>query len=241
MTNYSRSVLKSNGPHRSKNLPVKFGFSLKSTSTNIVKKLPSQRCPQPFLIPLFNFSHKRLTFAFTPEIEYTLGFDQRIAHSGLHAETGAFPPRPQRGFVPPAKFLLVRHAFIYIHFPVLCDPPLSATALSQTIFHRVFQLLAQMAHVCFHERKCVHTRLSEKNRTQGHTRRNRWYLGWGWYHYSRSVPHVHKPPRAGCQNGVLCRFWVLAGCTPEECGEPSEQRCAYARRCSEASRPRWAA
>ena len=29
MTNYSRSVLKSNGFHRSKNLPVKFDFSLK--------------------------------------------------------------------------------------------------------------------------------------------------------------------------------------------------------------------
>jgi len=63
----------------------------------------------------------------------------------------------------------------------------------------------------------------------------------GWYHYPRSVPHVHEHPRAGCQNGVFCRFWVLAGGTPEERREPSEQRCAYARRCSEASRPRRAA
>ena len=54
-----------------------------------------------------------------------------------------------------------------------------ATTLFQTTFHRIFQLLAQMAHVCFHERKRVHTRLSEKNRTQGHTRRNRWCFGWG--------------------------------------------------------------
>ena len=36
-----------------------------------------------------------------------------------------------------------------------------------------FQLLSQMAHVCFHRRKWVHTRLSEKDRTQQHTRRNR--------------------------------------------------------------------
>ena len=43
---------------------------------------------QPFLIPLFNFSHKRPTFAFTDESEYTLGFAQRIAHKGLHGETG---------------------------------------------------------------------------------------------------------------------------------------------------------
>ena len=33
----------------------------------------------------------------------------------------------------------------------------------------------------------------------------------GWYHYPRSVPHVHEHPRAGCQNGVLCRFGILAG------------------------------
>ena len=82
-------------------------------------------------------------------------------------------PRPQRGIVPPAKFLLFHHAFIYIHFPVLCEPPLSATALSQTIFHRVFQLLPQTAYVRFHRQKQVHTRLCSKNRTQGHTRRNR--------------------------------------------------------------------
>ena len=49
----------------------------------------------------------------------------------------------------------------------------TATTLFQTAFHRFFQLLAQMAHVRFHERKGVHTRLSEKNRTQRHTRRNR--------------------------------------------------------------------
>ena len=42
-------VLKSNGLHRPENLPVKFGFSPKSTSTNIAKKLPLQRCFKPLL------------------------------------------------------------------------------------------------------------------------------------------------------------------------------------------------
>ena len=82
-------VLKSNGPHCSKNLPVKFGFSSKTVPANIAKKLPPQRCSQPFLIPLFNFSHKRPTFAFTSKSGYTLTFANRIAHSGLHGETGA--------------------------------------------------------------------------------------------------------------------------------------------------------
>ena len=61
------------------------------------------------------------------------------------------------------------------------------------------------------------------------------------YHYPRSVPHVHKHPRAGYQNGVLCRFWALVEGAPEDRRRPAGQRCAYACRCSEASRPRWAA
>ena len=81
-------VLKSNGLRHPKNLPVKFGFSPIDTPANIAKKLPPQRCSKPFLIPIFNFSHKRPTFAFTSESGYTLGFAQRIAHNGSHAETG---------------------------------------------------------------------------------------------------------------------------------------------------------
>ena len=88
MTNYSRSVLKSNGLRHSKNLPVKFVFSLKTVPANIAKKLPPQRCFKPLFIPVFNFSCKWPTFAFTGESGYTLGFRRRIAHSGLHGETG---------------------------------------------------------------------------------------------------------------------------------------------------------
>ena len=81
-------VLKSNGPHCSKNLPVKFDFSSKTVPANIAKKLPSQRCSKPLFIASFNFSHKRLTLAFTGESGYTLGFRRKIAHKGTHGETG---------------------------------------------------------------------------------------------------------------------------------------------------------
>ena len=134
-------VLKSNGLRHPKNLPVKFGFSPKTVSANAAQKLPLQRCFKPFLIPLFNFAHKRPTFAFTDESGYTLGFAQRIAHKGLHAETGG---------VSDGGGITTLGAF--------------------------------------------------------HTFR--------------------KPCAARCQNGKLCRFWVLTGCTPEECREPSGQRCA---------------
>ena len=134
-------VLKSNGLRHPKNLPVKFGFSPKTISANIAKELPPQRCSKPFLIPIFNFSHKRPTFAFAGESGYTPGFAQRIAHKGLHAETGG---------VSDGGGITTLGAF--------------------------------------------------------HTFR--------------------KPCAARCQNGKLCRFWVLTGCTPEECRKPSGQRCA---------------
>ena len=66
------------------------------------------------------------------------------------------------------------------------------------------------------------TRLRQQDCTQGLTHRNTGRFRWGWYHYPRSVPHVHKHPRAGYQNGVLCRFWVLVGGAPKERREPRD-------------------
>ena len=81
-------VLKSNGLPRPKIRLKKFGFSLKIVPATIAKKLPLQLRPKPLFIAFFSLSHKRPTFAFTGESGYTLGFRRRIAHSGLHAETG---------------------------------------------------------------------------------------------------------------------------------------------------------
>ena len=90
MTNYSRSVLKSNGLHHSENLPVKFGFSPQIVPANIVKKLPSQRCFKPLLIPIFNFPHKRPTLAFTGKVGTHSPFGKR-SHTRAHtAKQGAF-------------------------------------------------------------------------------------------------------------------------------------------------------
>ena len=144
-------VLKSNGLPHSKNLPVKFGFSPKTVSANIVKKLPPQRCSKPF----FNFSHKRPTFAFTSESGYTLGFRRRIAHSGLHAETGG---------VSDGGGITTLGAF-------------------------------------------------------------------------RTFTNIPGP---GIRTASFSAFGAWSG-APKERRKPSEQRCAYARRCPEASRPRWAA
>ena len=89
----------------------------------------------------------------------------------------------------------------------------TATMLIQTTSHPVFQLLA-------------HTRLSEKDRTQRPTRRNRGVLDGGAITTLGAFCTVRKPCVAGCQNGKLCRFWGLIRCTPEERREPAGQRCA---------------
>ena len=155
MTNYSRSVLKSNGFRHSKNLPVKFGFSPKTIPANIAKKLPPQRCSKPLFIAFFNFSHKRPTFALTPESGYTLGLRRKIAHNGLHAETGG---------VSDGGGITTLGAF-------------------------------------------------------------------------RTFTNIPGP---GIRTASFAAFGAWSG-APKERRKPSEQRCAYARRCPEASRPRWAA
>ena len=68
-----------------------------STCQNTTKSLPRispksycyNAVPNRFFSAFFNFSHKRPTFTFTGESGYTLTFANRIAHSGLHGETGA--------------------------------------------------------------------------------------------------------------------------------------------------------
>ena len=81
-------VLKSNGLHRPKIRLKKFSFSLKIVPAYISKKLPSQCWPKPLFIAFFSLSHKWPTFAFTSESGHTLGSRRKIAHNGLHAETG---------------------------------------------------------------------------------------------------------------------------------------------------------
>ena len=116
-------VLKSNGLRHSKNLPVKFGFSPKTVPANIAKKLPSQRCFKPLFIASFNFSHKRRNVRFKGlRRVHTRLCSKNRTQRHTRRNRGPSLPRPQRGLVLPAISLLFHHAFIYIHFPVLCEP-----------------------------------------------------------------------------------------------------------------------
>ena len=149
-------MLLSNGLHRPKIQLKKFDFSPIDTPANIAKKLPSQRCFKPILILIFSFPHKRPMFAFTGEGGYTLGFAQRIAHSGSQGETGAVS---------------------------------DGAAITTLGAFRTFTNI----------------------------------------------------PGPGVRTANFAAFGSWPGGALEERRGPAEQRCAYARRCSEASRPRWAA
>ena len=91
MTNYSRSVLKSNGLRRPKIRLKKFGFSSKSVPANIAKKLPSQRCFKPLFIASFNFSHKRRNVRFKGLRRVHTPPHPRIVHTAAYTpKQGAF-------------------------------------------------------------------------------------------------------------------------------------------------------
>ena len=148
---------------------------------------------------------KRPTLAFSGENGYTLGPAQRIAHNGSHAETGAFPSAitarlcaaSEIPFIPPCFYI---HTFPGSLWPLTIGRrekvSEDATAtLSPTIPHCVFQLRSQMAHVRFHERKWVHTRLRQQDRTQRLNTPKQGRFGWGRYYYPRSISHVSETLR----------------------------------------------
>ena len=86
------SVLKSNGLRHSKILPVKFGFSLKTVHANIAKKSLPQCCSKPLFIA-FSTSRTNGPHSLSRMKSGTHATPApNRAHSGLHAETGAFPP-----------------------------------------------------------------------------------------------------------------------------------------------------
>ena len=73
---------------------------------------------------------------------------------------------------------------------------------------------AQTATFAFTSESGYTTWLSEKDRTQGLTRRNTGCFGWGWYHYPRSVPRVLKTLRGrGLERQTLPLLGLGRGCS----------------------------
>ena len=73
---------------------------------------------------------------------------------------------------------------------------------------------AQTATFAFTSESGYTTRLSEKDRTQGLTRRNRGCFGWGWYHYPRRALRAAETPDVRLSKRLICRFLRLPSSTP---------------------------
>ena len=199
-------VLKSNGLPRPKIRLKKFGFSLKIVPANIVQKLPSQRCFKPLFIASFNFTHKRRNVRFKGlRRVHTRLCSKNRTQRHTRRNRGPSLPRPQRGLVLPAISLLFHHAFIYIHFPVLCEPPSSSrggnsskTAVTNAVpdrFSSRFSTSPTNGPRLFTFQKAgTHSPSPTGSHTAAHTPKQG-PSGRGRYHYPRSVSHGSEPLR----------------------------------------------
>ena len=113
--------------------------------------------------------------------------------------------------------------------------------LAQTAFHRVFQLLSQMAHIRFRSRKRVHTRLCSKDRTQRITGRNRGCFRWGAITTLGAFRTFTNIPGPGIRTAYFAAFgsWSEALLKDTESLRNSDALMRVA--VPQASRPRWAA
>ena len=241
-------VLKSNGLHRPKIRLKKFGFSPKTIPANIAKKLPSQLPTQSVFQLLSQTAHvcfhrRKRVHTRLSEKDRTQGHTRRNRGIPSLVHSVVLCCRRYPFYSTTLLYTYISRFSVNPHHQAEGETQakLPSLTLSPTVSHPVFQLLLQTAHVCLHSRKRVHTRLRQQDRTQRPTRRNRGLPDGAAITTLGAFHTVRKPCVAGYQNGKLCRFWVLAGGALEECRKPAEQRCAYARRCPEASRPRWAA
>ena len=91
------------------------------------------------------------------------------------------------------KNLPVKFDFSPIDTSAIIAKKLPPQRCFKPLFIAFFQLRSQTAHVCFRGRNRVHTRLSEKDRTQRLTRRNRGVSDGGGITTLRSFCAVRKP------------------------------------------------
>ncbi len=114
-------------------------------------------------------------FAFTPEIEYTLGSPIKIAHSALHAETRGFalaavwnaslPPAPQPRWAALPAFRSAHVAFLTLGargFLRVRGKVGIATPGVLCVLLNHLSISIKTAHVRFYSRKRLHPSLSQR-------------------------------------------------------------------------------
>ena len=151
---------------------------------------------------------KRPTFAFTHESGYTLGFAQRIAHSGSHGETGGVSDGALS--LPSAQTACSRISLGRVSerqsLPLL-GLGRGCSQRTQRAFGTAMRLCASLSRRCRGPaglrdlfrfcRSCglytLRSELSVRARQ-------------GWYHYPRCAPHAAETPDGRLSKRLICRF-----------------------------------
>ena len=159
---------------------------------------------------------KRPTFAFADESGYTLAFANRIAHSGLHAETGACRTGPlslpsersARSQTSPGR-VSERRTLPLLGLGHGCSQR------TQRAFGTAMRLCASLSRRCrgpaglrdlfrFCRNRDLYIRRSWFSACARH----------GWYHYPRRAPRVVETLDGRLPKGFICRFLRLPSSTP---------------------------
>ena len=170
-------------------------------------KLP----PQLYLKAIFNFSHKRPTFAFTGESGYTLVFAQRIAHEGTHGKTGAFRTGPLS--LPSAHSARSRTSPGRVSerqtLPLL-GLGRGCSQRTQRAFGTAMRLCASLSRGVAAPLGCVIFFASAE--VAACTPCAQSFLcvrGRGWYHYPRRALRAAETPDGRLSKRLICRFLRL--------------------------------
>ena len=151
--------------------------------------------PNRLFIAFFNVSHKRPTFAFMGESEYTLGFQRRIAHEGTHGETGASPPSATAWSCATSEITLYAvfvtpdsAALLYTYISRFSENPHHQQQLYlRPSFIPIFNFSHKRPTFAFTGESGYTLGSPKKIAHKGTHGETRGVLDGGWYHYPRSV------------------------------------------------------
>ena len=117
----------------------------------------------------------------------------------------------------------------------------TVTMLFQTAFHRIFQLLPQTAHICYHRRKWVHLGFANRIAHKGTHGETGGVLGGGGITALGAFRTFTNIPGPGVRTANFAAFWSWPGVLSKNAESLRNSDALMRVAVPQASRPRWAA